>query len=73
MKSLRRMTKADVLLNMFDDVGVEIGVDEVCETTGIKNYNTLKGFFSYIRKSKHVDDESRIDVRVKDGMCRRVK
>jgi hypothetical protein len=72
MKSLRRQTKSDILLNLFDEIGTKIPVESVCEITGIKNYDSLKAFLSYIRKSKHVCDESRIDVRIKDGDCIRI-
>ena len=73
MKSLRRLTKSDILLNLFPEIGVKIAVDKVCEITGIKNYNSLKAFFSYIRKSDHVNEDSRIDVRIQNGDCIRVK
>lgn len=73
MRILRRPTKSDILLNLFEEIGTQISVDKVCEITGIKNYNSLKAFFSYIRNSKHVANENRIDVRIKDDICERVK
>lgn len=73
MRSLRKMTKADKLLNMFDEVGKKIPIDKVCEETGFKNYNSLKAVLSYIRKSSYVMEESRIDIRLKNGNCERVK
>jgi len=73
MKSLRRMTKSDILLNLFPNIGDKIAVEKVCGITGIKNYNSLKAFLSYIRKSGHVNEDSRIDVRIQNGDCIRVK
>lgn len=72
MRSLRRTTKSDVLLNLFEEVGTTVKLEDVYSITGIKNYNSLKAFLSYIRNSNHVDDGSRIDVRIKDGLCIRV-
>lgn len=73
MKTLRKQTKADILLNMFEKVGDKASVEEVLEKTGMPNYNTLKAFCSYIRKSKHVAEENRIDIRIDSGTCVRVK
>lgn len=72
MKQLRKMTKCDLLLNIFTEVGISFKVDAVCDMTGIKNYNSLKALFSYIRKAPHIPDENRIDVRIQDNMCIRV-
>jgi hypothetical protein len=72
MKHLSKPTKADILLNMFDEVGKTFSVDMVCEVSGIKNYMSLKAMFSYIRRAKHIPDENRIDVRIKDEQCVRV-
>lgn len=72
MKTLRKLTKADSLLNLFEEIGTKIKVDEVCDITGIKNYNSLKAFCCYIRTSKHVSEESRIDIRINDDYCIRV-
>lgn len=69
MKQLRKPTKYDILINIFDEIGSQMPVDEVCAVTGIKSYNTLKAAFSYIRRSKHVPDENRIDVKILDGIC----
>ena len=73
MKTLRRATKYDILINLFEEIGSQMTVSEICEITGIKSYNTLKAAFSYIRRSKHVPDESRIDVRIQGDICIRVK
>jgi hypothetical protein len=72
MLTLRRPGKADTILNLFDEVGKSIPLDEVLETTGITGYNSLKAMLSYIRHAEHIPDENRIDVRIKDGICRRV-
>lgn len=72
MKTLRKATKSDILLNLFDEIGTKISVEKVCEITGIKNYGSLKAFCSYIRKSKHVDEDSRVDIRIQNGDCIRV-
>ena len=72
MKHLRAPSKADVILNMFEDVGTTHTVDEVLDLTGIKNYNSLKAMFSYIRNAKHIPTENRIDVRIKDDQCVRI-
>lgn len=72
MKTLRNPTKCDMLLNLFEDIGSSRKVSEVCDITGIKNYNSLKALFSYIRKAKHIPDEHRIDVRIQEDVCVRV-
>jgi len=73
MKHLRKITKTDILLNIFDKIGDKMSVNDVCRKTGIKNYNSLKALFSYIRKAPHIPDENRIDVRIQDDICTRVK
>ena len=72
MKILRNLTKCDTLLNLFDEVGKKMKVQDVCDITGIKNYNSLKALLSYIRKAKHIPDDHRIDVRIQDDVCIRV-
>lgn len=72
MKYLRRPTKMDILLNLFDEVGKTYSVKSICEITGISNPNSLKSIFSYIRKSRYVPDENRVDIRVRDDQCTRV-
>lgn len=72
LKMLKRPGKADMLLNMFDEVGDKFTVKEVCEATGISGYNSLKAMFSYIRNAEHIPDEHRIDVRIKDNVCIRI-
>ena len=72
MKTIRKATKLDILFNLFDEVGKRIKVGVVCDITGIPNYNTLKADLSYIRKSKHVPEENRIDIRIQDDECIRV-
>jgi len=72
MKHLRRPSKADLILNMFEEVGATHTVDEVCAVSGIKNYNSLKAMLSYIRNAKHIPHENRIDVRIKDDQCVRI-
>jgi len=73
MYKLLNPTKCDKLLNIFDRVGEHMKVIEVCEITGIANYNSLKALFSYIRKAKHIPDSHRIDVRIRDGVCTRIQ
>lgn len=72
MKTLRNPTKMDILLNLFDEVGKTFSVSEVCQITGISNYNSLKALFSYIRHKEHIPQDNRIDVRIKDDLCTRV-
>ena len=72
MKTLRSPAKVDILLNLFDEVGKTLSVNEVCEITGISGYNSLKALFSYIRHKDHIPKENRIDVRIKDDFCTRV-
>lgn len=72
MKTLRNPGKVDVLLSMFENVGDAYTVNQVCEITGIVNYNSLKAMLSYIRKAKHIPDENRIDVRIRDNKCTRI-
>lgn len=72
-KQLRKPTECDNLLNMFDVVGIKHSVAYVLEEAGVKNYNSLKALFSYIRKAPHIPDENRIDVRISEGECKRVK
>lgn len=71
MKTLRKPTKCDMLLQLFDEVGKSMKVDIVCEITGIKGYNSLKALFSYIRRAPHIPDENRISVKISDGICTR--
>lgn len=73
MKQLRRPTKTDLLVNLFDEIGVELSVGEVCSKTGIKNYNTLRALCTYIRNAKHFPEENKVDIRLKQGLCVRVK
>lgn len=72
LKMLKRPGKADMLLNLFPEVGDKRPMNEVLEITGIKGYNSLKAMLSYIRHAKHIPDEHRIDVRIKDEVCVRV-
>ena len=72
MNTLRKTTKADLLVGMFDTVGKSIRIEKVFKETGIANYNSLKAFCSYIRKAKHIPDENRVDIRIKDDMCTRI-
>ena len=72
MKALRSPAKVDLLLNLFDEIGKTFSVTEVCEITGILNYNSLKALFSYIRHKDHIPIDNRIDVRIKDELCTRV-
>jgi hypothetical protein len=72
MKTLRRPAKVDLILSMFDEVGAKASVKDVCAITGVKNYNSLKAMFSYIRKASHIPEENRIDVRIRDDQCLRV-
>lgn len=72
MKTLRNPGKVDRLINLFGEVGDSYSVAQVCEVTGIKSYNSLKAFASYIRKAPHIPQENRIDIRLKDEMCVRV-
>lgn len=69
MKQLRRQTKSDILLNMFQEIGISIKTEDVLEITGIRSYGSLRSFLTYIRKSKHVADENRINIRIEDGFC----
>jgi hypothetical protein len=72
MKTLRKPSKADLILDLFENVGATHSVDEVCAVTGIKNYNSLKAMFSYIRNAKHAPEENRFDIRIKDNVCIRI-
>ena len=73
MRQLRKPTECDSILNMFDVVGIKHSIEYVLDVAGVKNYNSLKALFSYIRKAPHIPDENRIDVRISEGMCKRVK
>lgn len=72
MKILRSPGKVDILLNLFEEVGISHSVREVCEITGISNYNSLKALASYIRRAPHIPNENRIDIRIRDDQCTRV-
>jgi len=61
-----------MILSIFDEVGKKRKVAEVCELTGVSNYNSLKAMFSYIRRAKHIPEENRIDVRIRDEECVRI-
>jgi len=72
MKTLRKPSKSDIVLNLFEEVGTTYSVEQVCDISGVRNYNALKAMFSYIRNAEHIPDEMRIDVRIRDGQCIRV-
>lgn len=73
MSKLRKSTKSEKLVDLFSEVGMKISIKEVCDKTGIPNRNTLKSFCSYIRRAKHIPEESRVDIRLIDDDCVRVK
>ena len=68
MLTIRKPGKADLVVNMFTEIGEQHSVTEVCEVSGIKNYNSLKAMLSYIRKAP----VNNIDVRIKEEQCIRV-
>lgn len=72
MKILRKPAKVDLILSLFSEVGKKMRVQHVCDVTGVKNYNSLKAMFSYIRKARHIPEENRIDVRIRDDECIRI-
>lgn len=72
MKTVRKDTEVDKLVNMFEEIGDNFSLEEVYKVTGIPNYNSLKAFCSYIRKAKHIPDENRVDIRIRDNRCKRV-
>ena len=72
MKVLRNPGKVDIIVNLFDEVGASYTVDQVCDMSGVANYNSLKATFSYIRHAKHIPDENRVDIRIKGERCVRV-
>lgn len=72
MIHLRKTTMTEVLVNLFPDIGDSMPLQMVLETTGIKNYNSLKALCSYVRKAKHILDENRVDIRIQDDLCIRV-
>ena len=73
MKSLRRTTKADKIINMFQEVGTTFTVEEVLAETGIEKYNSLKALFSYIRRAANAAEGSQMDIRIDRGICRRIE
>jgi hypothetical protein len=68
MLTIRRPGKADLVVNMFSEIGDMYSLQEVYEVTGIKNYNSLKAMLSYIRRAP----VNNIDVRIKEDTCLRV-
>lgn len=72
MRYLKKPGKMDLLLNLFYEVGIKYKESEVLEIAGIKSGNALRVACTYLRKSKHVPDENRIDIRIGDGYCTRV-
>jgi hypothetical protein len=68
MLTIRRPGKADLVVNMFPEIGDMYSLQEVYEVTGIKNYNSLKAMLSYIRRAP----VNNIDVRIKEDTCLRV-
>lgn len=73
MKTVRKTPKIDILVNLFEEVGDKVLLDTIYAKTGIKNYDSLKGLLSYIRKAKHIPDENRVDIRIDTNYCIRVK
>ena len=70
---LRKEPKVDTFVKLFEDVGDKVKLEDIYEKTGIASYNSLKAFCSYIRKAKHIPEANRVDIRIKDGLCMRVK
>ena len=68
MLTIRKPGKADLVVNMFPEIGDQHSVSDVCDISGIKNYNSLKAMLSYIRKAP----VNNIDIRIKDERCVRV-
>ena len=73
MKHLRKQTKSEKLLEMFPNIGDKCSILNICKTTGIKNYNSLKAFLTYIRKAPHIPETNRVDIRIDGDTCMRVK
>lgn len=48
-------TSKQILLRLFDEVGVSYPLHYVLEETGIKDYNTLKSYLWRLRKQDLVD------------------
>ena len=70
---VRKKPKIDMLQELFNEVGVKYSIEDIKELTGVKNYNSLKALFSYVRNAKHIPEENRFDVRIDHNMCERVK
>ena len=68
MLTIRKPSKADLVVNMFPKVGAKHSVEKVCATSGITNYNSLKAMLSYIRKAP----VNNVDIRIKEDVCKRV-
>ncbi len=68
MLTIRKPSKADLVVNIFPEIGDKHSVEEVCAISGIKNYNSLKAMLSYIRKAP----VNNIDIRIKEDACIRV-
>ena len=69
MLSIRRPSKADKVVNMFQEVGDQFPLEEVLRVSGIKGYGSLKAMLSYIRSAP----VNNIDIRITDGMCELMK
>lgn len=73
MEILSNPSRIEKLANLFDEVGKQVKISDVLEITNIPNYNTLKALCTYIRRSKSIPDENRVDLRIKGEFCMRVQ
>ena len=76
MCRLRNKTKTELLWELFRDpemIGKRISMEEVMDVTKIPTRNSLTTYFTYFRKSPHVKEKNRLDIRTEGENCYRAK
>ena len=75
MTRFRAVTMTEIFYNLFPTVGTTIPKEEVIERVGFKGkdpYDELKTYCKYFRNSKHIKEEHRINVSLRNGNCVRI-
>lgn len=72
METLRKLTKAEILYNLFSEVGNVETVENILAITEIRTLGQLKFYMWYLRNSERIPVDKRIDIRLRAGECIRV-
>lgn len=72
MKTYRKPTKIELLMNLFQEVGDCYTWEEVKQITGIRSYTSLRTSLYHLRSMKRIPEEYRMDIRIREGELVRV-